>query len=177
MLCIQNSETWALSKPIQKPNQFIHQTVPVFTKIELLCPKNGACSSQKRSLFFPKTEPVLPKNGACSPQKRSMFFPKTELHNTCDRYPQRWQILPKSVDDVVDFLQNRWSIFPIVCKSLLKLDVCFDLFHAHGFSSQSRVSESPLICDETTQTSFGCIHVYNYLWCYMHQPWCHTHTT
>ena len=52
------------------------QTAPVFTKTEPLCPKNGACSSQKRSMFFPKTEPVLPKNGACSSQKRGMFFPK-----------------------------------------------------------------------------------------------------
>ena len=69
MLCVQNSETWTLSKPIQKPNQFNPQTAPkngtCFSQ-----KKNGACFSQKRGMFFPKTEPAFPKNGACFSQKR-----------------------------------------------------------------------------------------------------------
>ena len=140
MLCVQNSETWALSqanpktKPIspanravfpQKRSQFVPKTEPVL-------PKNGACFfpkkehdfSQKRSLFVPKTEHVFPKNGACFsqnwngfPQNRWQISPKsvTDFPKIGDGFPQnRWQISSKSVADFPKigdgFPQNRWLI-------------------------------------------------------------------
>ena len=87
MLSVQNSETWALSQANPKTEPiFPPKPTRFFPKTEPLCPKNGACFSQKRNMFFPK--------------KRSMFFPKTELPKVDGWFPQsRWRISPKSVAD------------------------------------------------------------------------------
>ena len=74
-------------KPIQRPSQFSPpKPTRFFPKTEPLCPKNGACFSQKRNKFFPK--------------KRSMFFPKTEAVFPKNGASQsRWLVSPKSVTD------------------------------------------------------------------------------
>ena len=111
------------SEPISpKPSRF-------FTKTGLLCPKDGACSSQKWGMCSPKTEHVLAKNEACFSQKRNMFFPINFSKNG-DFFPEngasqsRWLVSPKSVTDfpkVGDrFSQSRWRISPKSVTDFLK---------------------------------------------------------
>ena len=113
--------------------------------LKLISPKSVAH-------FFPKSVADFPK--VCG-----SFFPKVRGSFS----QSRWFIFPKSVAHFPKVGDGFSPNSVVESPNCLQVSNCFDLFHAHGFSSQSRVSESLLICDETTQTSFGCIHVYNYL--------------
>ena len=55
----------------QKQSLFFPNTEPVFHKTEPVF--------HKTEPVFHKTEPVHPKNGACFSQKRKLFFPRMEL--------------------------------------------------------------------------------------------------
>ena len=134
MLSVQNNETWALSQANPKTEPILPKPSHFFTKTEPLCPKDGACFSQKRSLFFPKTELHNPGGGWFSQSLWQIFLKSvadfsqslwriSKIPKIGDRFPQsRWLMSPKSVVDVPkvgdgfpknwwQISQNRWLIF------------------------------------------------------------------
>ena len=140
MPSVQNSETWALSQanpktyPIFPPNRtnFPPNRTSLSQKTELVFPKNGACSLQKRSMFFPtwsmffqKKEHVFPKNGTCFSQKRSFTKPVADFPKVGGWFFQSlWQVFLTSVADF-PFPQNRWRISPKSVTDFLKIGVRF----------------------------------------------------